>query len=91
MKIEFLEYLALKSGCMYISDIKACRKRPVIAALLVCIQQVAPIDCSPQEWNEAIQYIAGEDVHFEDSSMAKRYLLKVLDGWMLKTRSNVFL
>lgn len=55
-----MEYLALKCGSAYISDIRKEVNRPCRMSLRRCVERIAPEKCSLKEWEEAAGYITGE-------------------------------
>lgn len=68
-----LDYLAVKSGLLYLSDLKFPQFSPcVLSALAV----TAHSKFSVREWNQAIVYILNEEVGFEEAEAAKDYLME---------------
>lgn len=78
MEIDLLEYIAAKTSCEYVSDIKTCLNWSKKSAMMLCIYRIAPEICSLQEWNDAVRYITGNDVHFYERGAAKGFILEFL-------------
>ena len=78
MEIELLEYIASRISCEFISDIKACSGWPALSAMSRCISNINSKDCTLHEWNDAVQYITGEGIHFADNEAAKGFILRYL-------------
>ena len=67
-----LEFLTLKSCCMYLSDL---HNRENLLSVQHVIRGIDPALFSLEEWNDAVQYITGEDVNFQTCEEAAQYLL----------------
>lgn len=74
-----LETLAGRMGCGYLSDLKyldAAGRR----ALWEFIRQIPGGQNSPEEWNDALRYLTGQDPA-PDAETARRTLLRELETW----------
>ena len=72
IQMEVLEYISLKSGCMYISDLPSPRN-PL--SIYFAIRSAEASAFALEEWNEAVRYITGKAIRFSSGEEAKRYLL----------------
>lgn len=73
-----LEFIAEKSGCLYLSDLHSkCRAARIRNAIAV----MCPSEYGAGEWCDAIGYITGKPVSFENSNEAAEYL----KGWLLNS------
>lgn len=72
MNIELLQFLAMESGCAYLSDLKFIRS---FAWIQHSIRKIPEGTYSLHEWNDAVQYLTGTDSAFETEDQARRYLL----------------
>ena len=72
VKLELLDFLAFKVGCMYLSDLRTLKK-------LMCVQRalrdIDPSMFGLEEWNDAVSYITGKDISFSTCEQAVQYLL----------------
>lgn len=66
-----LEFLAAKTGCMYISDLHNTAYQCMIGHI---IHQMDADAFLLSEWNDAVAYITGESKQFTDKTQAARYL-----------------
>ncbi|WP_295581046.1 hypothetical protein [uncultured Oscillibacter sp.] len=76
-KVDFLEWLALRSGCDYLSDLRVPHNPERVAASLL---DVTAEQCSLAEWNEAVQYLTGAPGAFQSAGEARDHLLQFLEG-----------
>jgi hypothetical protein len=66
-----LEYLLSRSGCTYLSDLHS---REYLPSVQRALRWVKPGRYSLTEWNDAVQYIIGDNVTFLSCKQAARYL-----------------
>lgn len=66
-----LEILAFRSGCMYLSDL---HQPGLLPAIRRALQSVFPQQFSLWEWQDAVAYITGEQLPFENPEQAADYL-----------------
>ena len=86
MEIDLLDYLSLRCGCMFLSDLRFVHSDPEkTRALCVCVCHMPPNECTLHEWNDAASYITGKNVSFLNESAAKEYLLCYLHMGVLRT------
>lgn len=69
--VGLLEILASRSGCMYLSELHQPRHLPAIRRAFC---NNPPERFGLWEWQDAVAYIAGEDLLFERSEQAADYL-----------------
>ena len=69
MEITMLEYLAMKTGCMYLSDLK---QKPMVTISLI-IKRIPVETYSLHVWNDAVEYLTGHEA-FCSAEEAKKYL-----------------
>ena len=78
MHTHLLDFLALKVGCVCVSDLRlaqgCCREQ-----LLYAVEQVSPCAASLDEWNSTNQYVAGLGPS-ESESKAKDALIIYLNS-----------
>lgn len=67
-----LEFLAFKCGCLYLSDLHGHGNMPLVQH---AIREINPDQYDLKEWNDAVQYITGENVSFSTRQEALHYLL----------------
>ena len=67
-----LEILAFKSSCMYLSDLRFHKNLPSVQHAL---QEIDPECYCLREWNDAVQYLTGENMNFSTREEALNYLL----------------
>jgi hypothetical protein len=80
VEIDLLEYLALKCGFAFLSDLRFAHiDRDQMRTLSICIRRIPPRTCALCEWNDAVNYITSEDKRFRDEAAAKEYLLRYLN------------
>lgn len=79
MKINLLEYLSAKTGCLYLSDLHNLENRPFIQH---CILEMDVFQFEAEEWNEAVKYITGQQVSFQTCEEAAGYLLESKIKWI---------
>lgn len=70
-KMDLLEYLAAKAGCMYLSDLHISTYQLSISGI---IRNTDVEAFSLSNWNEAVRYITGEEISFNDKLKAAEYL-----------------
>lgn len=69
--INLLEHLASATDCMFLSDLHAAARLPLIReAVSGCSAQSYPL----RDWIDAARYISGETVTFQTQEEAKAYL-----------------
>lgn len=73
MKIELLEYLALKTGGNYISDLKS----KDLYYIQKIIQEIAPEECDLEEWKSCVKYLTDCEKDFTGCEEIKDYLLSI--------------
>lgn len=71
--MDLLEYLQLKTGCEYISDLHLPEKLPIIRKT---IKEIAPTNYSLAEWEDMVSYIMKDKIHFSNVEQARDYLKK---------------
>ena len=69
--LGLLEYLAVKAGCMYLSDLHLPMYQRMLGRILRQIDENA---FSIIEWNDAVQYITGVRRIFANQTEAAAYL-----------------
>jgi len=69
--LELLEYLSLRAGCMYMSDL---RRPELFESICRAIDDISPDFYSLREWNDTVSYITGTKDSFESSEKAADYL-----------------
>ncbi len=74
-KTGLLEYIAENAGCGYLSDLHSKKRNFHIYEV---IMNIAPSDYDLKEWEDAVRYITGKTVSFQDSDQAAEYLLQHL-------------
>lgn len=67
-----LEVLAIRSCCMYLSDLHS---RDSLPSVQHAVREIDPSLFSLEEWNDAVRYITGKDVTVSTRNEAVRYLL----------------
>lgn len=72
VKLGLLDYLSFKAGCMYLSDL---HNQENLLFVQHAIRGIAPALFSLEEWNDAVQYITGENVSFPSREEAVQYLM----------------
>lgn len=70
-RIGLLEVLQCATGCMYVSDLRTPANLPLIRHALRKVDAGA---FGLREWDDAVEYITGENVRFERQSDAMGYL-----------------
>lgn len=80
MEIELLEYLALKSGVRYISDLRSEGNSSRLKALRWALEDIPAEKGSVWEWRDAFVYITGKTAGDGDGAEIRRQLLRWLDG-----------
>lgn len=71
MEIALLEYLAMETGCMYISDLKYQKSKTNISMIIRKI----PVELySLREWNDAVKYLTGHE-EFLSAEKARDYII----------------
>ena len=71
-ELSFLDYMAAKTGFMYVSDLSLDESLIYIQHVLRDIESQS---YSLKEWNDAVEYITREKAEFETGEQAKQYLL----------------
>lgn len=70
--VGLLNILAVKVGCMYLSDLRQPQYLPYIQHVL---RSFDPERFSLWEWNDAVSYLTGTNDTFLVQGQAKEYLL----------------
>ncbi len=75
---ELVEYLAQKTGCMYISDLPRCHYSRIVRM----VEKIPDSRFSVSEWNRTVSYIYHKKVCFDSVKEAVNFIYehKVLDG-----------
>lgn len=73
--LPLLDYLAVKCGCMYLSDLRQPR---YLFAIRHALRKITPEDFNLWEWNDALQYLTGQALAFESQQQAMQYLMKAI-------------
>lgn len=76
VQVDLLEFLTLKSCCMYLSDL---HNRENLLSVQHAVRGLDTSLFSLAEWNDAVQYITGEDVSFPSREEAVQYLMNRRD------------
>lgn len=71
-----LESIQQVVGCMYMSDLHLAGNRSMVR---YAVTTVAPDRYSVREWNDAVAYITGQSLSFENTTDAAKYLMNCLD------------
>lgn len=84
----FLDILAVRMGCMYLSDLKFLQpwERVQLAQVLT---NVLPDEISLFEWNDALEYLTREPPR-QTRQAAKEQLVTSLDALQDKQKSKLF-
>lgn len=69
--VGLLEYLQLKVGCMYLSDLHLPTNLLLVQRAVLCLD---PEDYSLEEWDDAVKYITGQAIPFTDVKQATLFL-----------------
>lgn len=69
--MHLLEYLQLKTGCEFMSDLHLPENFPLIRKI---VKEISPKDYPITEWKDAINYITREKAQFSDVQQAADYL-----------------
>lgn len=69
--VGLLEILANRAGCIYLSDLHQPKLLPAIRRALC---NIPPEQFSLWEWQDAVAYITGEQLPFENPEQAADYL-----------------
>lgn len=69
--VGLLEILANRAGCMYLSDLHQPKLLPAIRRALC---NIPPKQFSLWEWQDAVVYITGEQLPFENPEQAAKRL-----------------
>ncbi len=72
MKQGLLEYLADKTGCMYLSDLRFTDNPKKLSKY---INKIDAKEYSLHEWNDAVNYLTDREANFDSESEAKDYLV----------------
>ncbi|MBS7006765.1 MAG: hypothetical protein KH180_00005 [Anaerostipes sp.] len=76
-KQGLLDFLAEKSGCAYLSELRDGIKSRVINQVL---DKVDADSFSLKEWQDAVEYFTEEKENIQDQKSAKKRLKKHLSG-----------
>lgn len=71
-EFDLLEFIAAKSGCLYLSDL---HNQENLLFVQCAVSQIDPSVYSLEEWNEAARYITQEAVAFETEEQAFNYII----------------
>ena len=74
-KSTLLDFLAERTGCAYLSDL---RKPYLFPGLSEIMDGIEPRTYSFSEWEDAISYITGERKEVSDEQEAKSFLISCL-------------
>ena len=78
MQMHLLDYLARRTGCLYLSDLRHLDRRR--RGLLLQVLEGLPAETAPlKEWNDALRYLAGASPE-ETAGKARARLLALLDS-----------
>lgn len=66
-----LDYLAEKSGCAYLSELREGTKKEKIRKVLMSLHADR---YSMEDWQDAAEYLTESEQKFEDKKSAKAYL-----------------
>lgn len=72
VKIGLLDYIAFKSGCMFLSDLHDPQNLLFIKTTL---RYIVPSMFGLKEWNDAVTYITSKQISFHSGEQAMEYLL----------------
>ena len=72
VKIGLLDYIATKSGCVFLSDLHEPKN---LLSIKTTLHSIDPSLFRLDEWNDAVAYITGKDISFPSSEQALEYLL----------------
>ena len=72
--LSLLEYISFKVGCMYLSDLR-CNSH--LYNIQHELRSIDPYDYCKNEWNDAVNYITGKDVSFDNSEKALEFLINL--------------
>ena len=64
--LSLLEYIALKAGCTYLSDLHYISPQYIRHI----VREIDPSRFCLQEWNNTVEYITGNRTPFEDENQA---------------------
>lgn len=64
--LSLLDYIALKAGCMYLSDLHYISPQYIRHI----VREIDPSRFCLQEWNNTVEYITGNRTSFEDENEA---------------------
>ena len=78
MQMHLLDYLAQRTGCLYLSDLRQLDRRRR-GLLLQVLERLPPEKFPPKEWNDALRYLAGASPE-ETAGKARARLLALLDS-----------
>ena len=70
--LGLLDYLVIKTGCMYLSDLS---QKEMLCEIQHAVRELDPEAFSLWEWNDAVAYRTREPVSFRGKEQAARYLL----------------
>ena len=77
IQMPLLDYLAQRTGCVYLSDLRQLDQRRQFL-LVHTLENLAPEDASLKEWNDALIYLTGASPA-ETAQEARAQLLILLD------------
>lgn len=70
--LGLLESIQVQVGCMYLSDLHIPSNLPLVQRAL---RKIEPDSYPLREWNDAVCYITGQELHFENQRDAAKYLM----------------
>lgn len=76
MTVSLLEYLSMRLGCMYLSDLRFLRRIDKLRAYRI-LKKIQPECDSLKNWNDALDYLAHESPA-ENCVMAREKLMAFL-------------
>ena len=72
VKMGLLDYIASKSGCVFLSDLHEPKN---LLSIQNTLRYIDPTMFLLEEWNDTVAYITGKDISFSTSEQAVKYLL----------------
>ena len=78
MQMHLLDYLARRTNCLFLSDLRQLDRRRR-GLLLQVLERLPPEKFPPKEWNDALRYLAGASPE-ETAGKARARLLALLDS-----------
>lgn len=72
VKLGLLDYIAFKSGCVFLTDLHESKN---LLFIRTALHSIDPSLFRLEEWNDAVAYITGKDISFQSGEQAMEYLL----------------